>query len=439
MNSLFRALGRIVAFACLSVATLGSGLAASIYVTDVGDATVKVFDQYTGAYQGTWGTGFLLYPTGVAVDTSNNLFVADYSRGEVFRFNASNGAYEGEFGTGFLNGPYGVAVDSNDVVYVANPGGNNVVRFNGLTGAYMGAVASGYCQLPVGVTIGQYNELFVSDYNGGKVFRFDSQSGLYEGYVANGFATHPGAVCVDPYGVLDVFDDGAGQALKFNSQAGSYLGDFAAGYGSSSFGLAIDQNRVVYVTSTSGAVDMFSNLTGGYMGRIGVGDLHTPFSVAVTPQPVLVLPTGYSIFRGVQVAGSLSSLYAVDANTLNVLTGFTLSPSEAPIQVIVTGTSPTANPVSLSFNVTAKMNTPGITQTVSLYNFATSSYVVVDSRAVGTAYTTVTVSATGTLSNFVSSAGLVQARVAYKQTGFTTTSRWETFIDQTTWSIQSNF
>jgi len=411
--------------------------AGPIYVSDIGDATVKVFDQYSGAYMGTWGAGFLSYPAGLAVDTQNNLFVADFASGQVFRFNASDGQYEGQFGSGFLSGPRGLAVDSNDVVYVANAGGDDVVRFNGLTGNYMGAIATGYAQLPAGVAMGPSNELFLSDYGGGKVFRFDSQTGLYEGYVGGGFAPNPIGVAVDPYGVLDVYDSAGNQALKFNSQSGGYMGLFGQGYARTGFGMAIDQNSVVYLADeTGGAVDLFNNDTGAYMGQIGAGTLINPLFVAILPEPTVVLPISYSLFRGVLFSGTLSSLFYTDGNFLEVLTGPTLNNTEAPVQVIVTGTSPTLTPASLTFTVTGKVDTPGIDQVISLFNYSTNAYVVLDTRAAKTTNQTVTVTATGTLSQYVSASGAVRARIAYLQVGPTLIYRWAASIDLTNWGIQ---
>ena len=152
--------------------------------------------------------------------------------------------------------------------------------------------------------------------------------------------------------------------------------------------------------------------------------------------PHVVLPTTYSLFRGVLFSGSLSSLFFADSNVLEVLTGPTLNNTEAAVQVVVTGTSPTLTPTSLKFTVTAKVNTPGTAQVISLYNYSTSKYDALDTRAGTTTNQTVTVTASGTLSNYVSGTGTVQARIAYPQTGPTLIYRWASSIDLTNWTIQ---
>jgi hypothetical protein len=152
--------------------------------------------------------------------------------------------------------------------------------------------------------------------------------------------------------------------------------------------------------------------------------------------PHVVLPSAYSLFRGVPKSGSLASLFFTDGNVLNVLTGPTLTSSEAPVQVIVTAQSPTSNPTSLKFTVTSKVNTSGTGQVISLWNYSTSKYDQYDSRAGTTSNQTVTVTATGTLSNYVNANKTVQARIACPQTGPTLLYQWGVSFDLVNWTIQ---
>ena len=151
--------------------------------------------------------------------------------------------------------------------------------------------------------------------------------------------------------------------------------------------------------------------------------------------PHVYLPLTYSLFRGALFSGSLSSLFYTDSNYLEVLTGPTVS-TEAPVQYVLTTTSPTLSPTSFKFTLTAKTNTPGVAQTISLFNYSTGLYDVLDTRAINTSTITVTVTASGTLSHYVNASGTVQARVAYAQTGPTTLYRWAAFIDLANWTIQ---
>ncbi len=77
---------------------------------------------------------YLSNPTGVAVDSSGNVYVADLSNNRIQKFNlsgalitkwGSSGSGDGQFGT-----PHGVAVDSSDNVYVAETLNHRIQKFD---------------------------------------------------------------------------------------------------------------------------------------------------------------------------------------------------------------------------------------------------------------------------------------------------------------------
>ena len=79
------------------------------------------------------GRGELMYPTGVAIDTSGMVYVTEYGNHRVSVF-TSEGQHVTSFGSrgrreGELDCPEGVAVDSSGVVYVCDSGNNRVVLF----------------------------------------------------------------------------------------------------------------------------------------------------------------------------------------------------------------------------------------------------------------------------------------------------------------------
>ena len=164
--------------------------------------------------------------------------------------------------------------------------------------------------------------------------------------------------------------------------------------------------------------------------------------IASAPQAIsvgstnVVLPTAYSLIRGVLTSGNLASLDFMDASYLQVLTGATLSTLEAPVQVLTTALSPTLTPTSLKLTVVSKVNTPGTSQTIWLWNYTTSSYIAVDTRTMTTSSQTVTVTAPGSASDFVSAGGTVQAKETYIQTGATLIYRWQVSLDLVNWTIQ---
>jgi trimeric autotransporter adhesin len=95
---------------------------------------------YSG--DGKWATNAQLYnPNGIAVDSYGNLFIADYVNDVIRKVDTSgkiwtvvgNGhfGYSGDYGFAYqalLNGPSGVAIDSNNNLYITDLA-NNVIRY----------------------------------------------------------------------------------------------------------------------------------------------------------------------------------------------------------------------------------------------------------------------------------------------------------------------
>jgi len=147
-------------------------------------------------------------------------------------------------------------------------------------------------------------------------------------------------------------------------------------------------------------------------------------------------PDTYKLVRGIYYSGGLSSMQYADGVSLDVLAGPTLNNTEAAVQVQLSAHSAVFSPTSFSLKLVAGVNTPGLSQVVSLYNFNTGAYVQVDARAATTSEQTITVTATGSLANFVNqSTGEVRALVAYKQVGPTLIYLWEAQLDQVQWTI----
>ena len=152
----------------------------------------------------------------------------------------------------------------------------------------------------------------------------------------------------------------------------------------------------------------------------------------------VVVPDSYSLFRGIPAGGALYSLQFEDAWYLSVKPGITLSSFEPPVQVRLTGTSPTTSPSSFQFTFTGNANTPGLTLSLELYDFTTNAYETV-STTPASAFTdsTVTVAATGSLSRFVDPAtGEVRASVTFIATGLTLLYPWTVDLGVANWIIQ---
>ncbi|MCH7944955.1 MAG: PQQ-dependent sugar dehydrogenase [Armatimonadetes bacterium] len=148
------------------------------------------------------------------------------------------------------------------------------------------------------------------------------------------------------------------------------------------------------------------------------------------------VPDSFQIVRGVLTGGELGDLFLSDDQRLDVRAGLTLFLGEPPLQVVVTGTSPVEVPVELRFKLEASVNTPGLTQSIQLFNYDTSSYEQVDLAVPGVSDGIVEVVITMNPGRFVQAGTReMRAKVVYQQVGLTLLWPWSARLDQTVWSI----
>ncbi len=117
----------------------------NVYVVDNGNARIQKFDS-NGVFITAWGAlcsplpadfcpdGEFNYPTGIAVDSENNVYVADTGRWRIQKFD-SRGNFIFKWGKeGVLDGqfeyPTGIAIDSADNVYVSDQVKHQVQKFS---------------------------------------------------------------------------------------------------------------------------------------------------------------------------------------------------------------------------------------------------------------------------------------------------------------------
>lgn len=189
--------------------------------------------------------------------------------------------------------------------------------------------------------------------------------------------------------------------------------------------------------TVSTTVDVPSTIETGF-SRLEVvtnGIASAPLTVVVTA-PNVVLPTTYTLVRGLLQSGNLESLFFTDNSSLVASVGLVLTAAEPPVQIKLTGTALTATPSSLKFTHVSKVSSVGTTEKVQLFNYVTGQYEVLDTRSGSTSYQTVTVTASGDLSRFVDPATKqVQALVTYLQTGPVTNVNWQVSSDTSIWTI----
>jgi sugar lactone lactonase YvrE len=268
-----------------------------------------------GSVDGTNGTARFNYPTGVAVDKAENLFVADCGNNtirEVSRCGVvttlagsagQSGSANGTNDTARFSQPTGVAVDSADNLYVADYGNRTIreVSSNGVvttlagspgqSGSVDGTNSTARFASPFGLAVDGAGNVYVAD-------SFNSNIRM----IAAGGVVTTVAGSAEQYGSAD----GEGSAARFFAPA-----DVAAGNGGN-LAVADTGNSTIrrltvggLVTTLAGSADQSGSAddTGSAARYFG------PYGVAVDgPGNVYVADTGNSTIRKVTSDGGVATL-----------------------------------------------------------------------------------------------------------------------------------
>ncbi len=153
--------------------------------------------------------------------------------------------------------------------------------------------------------------------------------------------------------------------------------------------------------------------------------------------PFVTTPSQLTVFRGVQIDGTLEDVFESDDSRIRFNPGFTINSSEAPVWLIFDGTLPSDSPTGLQIVLESQAGTPGLTSTLEAWNWTSATYDVVDvSMAEFNNDEVVTVDLSSGISDYVESAtGAVQTRVGWRKTGFTINYPWEVRMDQMVWLV----
>jgi hypothetical protein len=104
--------------------------------------------------------------------------------------------------------------------------------------------------------------------------------------------------------------------------------------------------------------------------------------------------------------------------------------------MIVEGTSPSLAPLELGFLVEARVSTPGLSQTIEMFNFVTGQWELVNTRAATTVDSIAHAHVTTNPARFIrQSDGLVRTKVGYKTVGLTLHYPWSASIDRSHWTL----
>ncbi len=297
-----------------------------------------------GTLNGTGGTAKFFYPYGVAVDTSGTVYVAEYGNHLIRQISPSGvvtnlagvggtgGAVNGTGGTARFNNPSGIALDTSGNVYVADIG-NHLIRkisaagvvssFAGIWGAVghvNGTAGTARFDNPSGVAIDTSGHVYVADTYSHLIRKISPEgvvstlagttgvSGVVEGSGQTARFFYPKGVAVDTSGTLYVADAN-NHLIRKITPAGvvTTLAGVASTSGSSDgmgttarfnfpSSVAVDQSGTVYVADANnhlirkitpaGVVTTLAGVASTSGSSDGMGTaarFNIPYGVAVDP------------------------------------------------------------------------------------------------------------------------------------------------------------
>ncbi len=191
------------------------------------------------------------------------------------------------------------------------------------------------------------------------------------------------------------------------------------------------------IDTDSGFINSISSFGEDADGNLYIVDLGGEiFRVVSASLSTVLNVTGVNAVRGFNIEGSTSDLQASDDSYLVYQQGFILNPSEPPVWLEFSGTSPDLNPETFSFCLEAKANTVNLVQKIELFNYDTGAYEVLSTgHATFNNDSKITIDADGDVGRFISNSGAVKTKVTWKSDAPVLLSPWRVSIDQAIWRI----
>ena len=260
----------------------------------------------TWGYSGDGGAATsseIISPRGVAVDSFGNIYIADSYNNRIRKVDTSGvistvagnvtGGYSGDGGAATsaeLNSPSGIAVDSSGNIYFADSGNNRIRKVNSSgvistvagngTQGYSGdggAATSAELNYPAGVAVDSSGNIYIATWD--SRIRKVNSSGVISTVAGNGTNGYSG-------------DGGAANSAEL------YYPDGIAVDSSGNIYIAdIYNNRIRKVNSSGVISTVAGNGTGGYSGDGGAAtsaELYYPYGIAVDSSGNIYIADSYN-------------------------------------------------------------------------------------------------------------------------------------------------
>jgi streptogramin lyase len=275
-----------------------------IYVADLWNSRVQVFDRNTLEYEATIGSGWgsdndqFKSPSDVAIDASGNLYVADFVNTRVQQFNKTGDiwVYERTYGvTGVpyvtdwthFNRPSGVSVSKDGYIYVTEDNGHRLIKLDadGELQWTVGAAgvkgdwddSNNRLNNPADVALDSDGKIYVADRWHGRV-QIYNPNGSY--YATVGDLWCPGGVALSPTNYLYVADSCQNTVQIYDSNLVfvAMMGESGvSGSNNSHFNwpqdVVIDSTGMIYVADSSNQRVQVFNASRTFIRTMGVTEL----------------------------------------------------------------------------------------------------------------------------------------------------------------------
>jgi N-acetylneuraminic acid mutarotase len=228
-----------------------------------------------------------LYPLGVAVDGSGNVYIADSLNNRILKENLSGGSYtQSTIQTSSLNTPYDVALDGSGNIYIADTNNYRVLKETPSAGGYSESIVADLSSSqiqPFGIAVDGSGNIYFS-YILGTVYVETSSAGSYTQSTIQTNSSEIGYVAVDGSGSIYVADFANQQVLVETPSTGGYTQNTfpTSGLGAP-WGVAVDGSGNVYISDLTNNVVLKETLSvGSYtQSTISTSALDAPYGIAV--------------------------------------------------------------------------------------------------------------------------------------------------------------
>ena len=226
-------------------------VASLLLLVGCGDTTETTTDKFTvstvagvsmlGSADAVGANASFNYPSGIVADSSGNLFIADTGNSKIRKITPagvvstiaggdSNGSTDAVGTDASFNFPSGIAIDSNNNLFVTDAGNNKIRKItpSGVVSTIAGSGLSGSTDAvgtdasffyPSGITVDSSDNLFITDFTSSKIRKI----------------TPAGVVSTIAGGAISGSTDGVGTDASFNHPVG----------------ITIDSNNNLFVADSS--------------------------------------------------------------------------------------------------------------------------------------------------------------------------------------------